>query len=405
VGRGTSESSEAPVPGGSGAQIHVAWNLLFLVPGETGGLETYARHLMPALARAGAPEFRFTAVIAREAEGWEPLRRIEGVDVVELPVCSRRREQWILGEQFLVPRALRANGIDLLHNLTATGPLWPGRPQVTTVHDLIYNVVPESSPGLRGAVMRRLAPAVARRSERVITDSEASARDLERIAHLDASRVRVVPIAADTVAVVPECGPEEIRQRFQIGTRRLALCPGGMKPHKNVVRLLEALALMPRDRRPVLLLPGYSTGHQETLVRRCAELGLEGDVRFLGWVDDALLEALYAAADILIFPSLYEGFGLPVLEAMMRGVPVVCSNAASLPEVGGDAVRYFDPLDVAAMAAEITLVLDDGDLRARMAGAALERAGGFSWERAARETLEVYRTALASAREGATGGR
>ena len=105
-----------------------------------------------------------------------------------------------------------------------------------------------------------------------------------------------------------------------------------------------------------------------------------------------------------MFPSLYEGFGLPVLEAMMRGVPVVCSNAASLPEVGGDAVRYFDPLDVPAMAAEITLVLDDGDLRARMAESALERAGGFSWERAARETLEVYRMALAAAREGVNSG-
>ena len=381
--------------------MRIAWNLLFLVPGETGGLETYARYLLPEVIRASAGVDSFVAIVPEEAKDWQPLLDLQAaVEIVVLPVRSRRREQWLFGEQVLLPRLLRSQRVDLLHNLTATGPLWPGRPQVTTVHDLIYNVVPDSSPGLRGGVMRRLAPAVARRSNLVITISESSARDLERVAQLDAALIRVIPLAADNATVAPACDPDELRLRLGLGTRRIALCPGGMKPHKNVVRLLAAMALMPVPERPVLLLPGYSTGHQETLVQRCAELGLEDDVKFLGWVDDALLEALYAAADVLVFPSLYEGFGLPVLEAMMRGVPVVCSNAASLPEVGGDAVRYFDPRDERAMAAEIGAVLADSTLRERMVEAGLAQAGGFSWERAAHETLEVYRAAFAASRGG-----
>jgi len=384
--------------------MRIGWNLLFLVPGETGGLETYVRDLLPEIIRASSGSDRFVAVVAEEAADWQPLRDLsETVEIVVLPVRSRRREQWIFGEQVLLPRTLRAHHIDLLHNLTATGPFWPGRPQVTTVHDLIYNVVPDMSPGLRGAVMRRLAPGVARRSELVITISGTSAQDLERVAQLDASRIRVIPIAAAAPAVEPECGPAEVRARLHAGTRQIALCPGGMKPHKNVVRLLAALALMLPEERPLLLLPGYSTGHQETLVQHCATLGLEDDVRFLGWVDDAQLEALYGAADVLVFPSLYEGFGLPVLEAMMRGVPVVCSNAASLPEVGGDTVRYFDPRDEQAMAAEISAVLADSALRERMVKAGLARASGFSWERAAHETLEVYRTAFAASGQGVRG--
>ena len=384
--------------------MKVAWNLLFLVPGETGGLETYARYLLPELVEASTGRESFIALVPEEAEEWPPLQELrDAVEVVVLPVRSRRREQWLFGEQVLIPRALRSQRVDLLHNLTATGPLWPSRPQVTTVHDLIYNVVPDMSPGLRGAVMRRLAPGVARRSELVITISGTSAQDLERVAQLDASRIRVIPIAAAAPAVEPECGPAEVRARLHAGTRQIALCPGGMKPHKNVVRLLAALALMLPEERPLLLLPGYSTGHQETLVQHCATLGLEDDVRFLGWVDDALLEALYEAADVLVFPSLYEGFGLPVLEAMMRGVPVVCSNAASLPEVGGDTVRYFDPRDEQAMAAEIRAVLADSALRERMVKAGLARASGFSWERAAHETLEVYRTAFAASGQGVRG--
>ena len=381
--------------------MKVAWNLLFLVPGETGGLETYARYLLPELVEASAGRESFIALVPEEAEDWPPLQDLQGaVEVVVLPVRSRRREQWLFGEQVLIPRALRSQRVDLLHNLTATGPLWPGRPQVTTVHDLIYNVVPASSPGLRGAVMRKLAPGVARKSELVITDSDASARDLERVARFDAARIRVIPIAAAAASVEPDCDPAELRTRLHAGTRQIALCPGGMKPHKNVVKLLAALALMLPNERPLLLLPGYSTGHQETLVQHCAELGLEDDVRFLGWVDDALLEALYGAADVLVFPSLYEGFGLPVLEAMMRGVPVVCSNAASLPEVGGEAVHYFDPRDEHAIAAEIRAVLGDAALRSRMIEEGLTRAASFSWQRAAHETLEVYRSALASARRG-----
>jgi glycosyltransferase involved in cell wall biosynthesis len=143
------------------------------------------------------------------------------------------------------------------------------------------------------------------------------------------------------------------------------------------------------------VLPGYPTPYEGELQDRALALGLERDVRFVDWVSDGELEGLWEAADAFVFPSLYEGFGLPVLEAMARGVPVACSNASSLPEVAGDAAILFEPHDEAAIAAAIERLLGDESEAARLRAAGLRRAGEFSWERTARATFEVYRRALA----------
>jgi glycosyltransferase involved in cell wall biosynthesis len=179
------------------------------------------------------------------------------------------------------------------------------------------------------------------------------------------------------------------------------LSASAKRPHKNLLRLLDAHALLGGGgggggrARPVLVLPGYATPHEDELRARAAALGTSDDVRFVGWVSDADMEGLYALADAFVFPSLYEGFGLPVLEAMARGVPVACSDRSSLPEVAGDAALLFSPEDVGAMAAALTRLLDDEALRARLSAAGVERAASFTWARTAELTVASYRRALA----------
>ena len=155
------------------------------------------------------------------------------------------------------------------------------------------------------------------------------------------------------------------------------------------------MAALPVDRRPVLVLPGYPTPHEIELRRRAEQLGVAGDVRFLGWIDPDELEGFYRAAACFVFPSLHEGFGLPVLEAMARGVPVACSNRSSLPEIAGDAAVTFDPERVEEIARALETLIVDPALAQRLREAGRQRAAQFSWARTARLTLASYERALA----------
>jgi glycosyltransferase involved in cell wall biosynthesis len=181
---------------------------------------------------------------------------------------------------------------------------------------------------------------------------------------------------------------------MNLGDRRLLLSLSAKRPHKNLAALIGALAAIPPERRPLLLLPGYPTPHEQELRRRAAEAGVAEDVRFLGWASSLEIEGLWAITEGFVFPSLYEGFGLPVLEAMARGVPVACSSASSLPEVAGDAALLFDPYDKADIAGALTRLLDDGELRAGLIAKGRERARMFTWERTAELTLASYARAL-----------
>lgn len=378
--------------------VKAAFNLLFLVPGQTGGLETYARYLIPAILDAAASEDEFIAFVSRDAQEWAPLRALAGrMKVITLPTHSRRREQWMFGEQVLLPRALRRSGAELMHNLTATGPVSCAVPTVTTTHDLAYHVVPDAATGVRGHVMRAIVPRVARQSRLVITGSEAARDDVVDIIGIPPERIVVIPHSAESAFAEPELTPRQSRERFALGDRLVALFPGAFRPYKNASRLLDAMRLISEDQRPVLLLTGSGAACEADLRAQVERQGLEADVRFVGWADDGLMESLYGVADVLVFPSLHEGFGLPVLEAMRRGIPVVSSGATSLPEVGGDAARYFDPYDEHAIASAIVAVIGDQVLRAEMAARGLARAEQYSWARSGTATYEVYRQALAAA--------
>jgi glycosyltransferase involved in cell wall biosynthesis len=367
--------------------MHVALNLAFITPGEMGGLEIYARRLTEALARRG--DLTLTLLLARGQEGdWAGLGR-----AIALPLDPRRRVEWVLADQVHAPRAAARAGADVLHSLASTGPLGGRVPRVVTVHDLNYRAHPEAHFGVRALGMRVLVPAAARRSRRVIVPSQATADDVVRHLRVPADKVDVVPEAVGQPPRAPGRDRDRVRTDLDAADRRLLLTVSAKRPHKNLMRLLGALGRIPSERRPLLVMPGYPTPHEQELRARAAELGLDGDVRFLGWVSDEELESLYRAVDAFVFPSLSEGFGLPVLEAMARGVPVATSGRTSLAEVAGDAALLFDPEDEASIADAIARLLSDTELAGRLARAGAERAAGFTWDRTAELTVASYRRA------------
>jgi glycosyltransferase involved in cell wall biosynthesis len=373
--------------------MRVGLNLVYLVPGETGGMETYARELIPRLAALDG--LALTAYVNREAAaaGSGPWGEVVPMRVV--PVHARSRVQWVRGEQQHLPGMADRDGCDVLHSLASTAPLRGRAVRVTTIHDLNYKLVPGTHFGVLGLGMGVLVPAAARRSRRVVVDAASTKRDLVEHLRLSAARIDVVPLAAGPPpAGTTATGEPELRRRLGLGDRPVALSVSARRPHKNLARLLEALAQIPRERRPVLVAPGYPTPYERELQARAAALGLTGDVVWPAWLGAADLEGLYALATLVVFPSLYEGFGLPVLEAMARGVPVACSDRSSLPEVAGDAALLFDPSDTGAIRAAVERLLGDPAERSRLARAGLRRAATFTWERTAELTAASYERAL-----------
>jgi glycosyltransferase involved in cell wall biosynthesis len=255
---------------------------------------------------------------------------------------------------------------------------------------------------VRNLAMRALVPAAVRRTDRVIAISQSTRTDLIELLGTPTERIDVIPQGLGTAQREHALPEPVLRERFALGERRVLLSVSAKRPHKNLLALIEAVAAIPAERRPLLVLPGYPTWHEQELRERASSLGLSGDVLFLGWLSGAEIEGLWAIAEAFVFPSLYEGFGLPVLEAMARGVPVACSSTSSLPEVAGDAALLFEPSDTRAIATAITRLLDEPALRDRLRGLGLERARQFTWQRTARLTLDSYARALGwpSAGEG-----
>jgi glycosyltransferase involved in cell wall biosynthesis len=373
--------------------MHVGLNLIFLVPEETGGMEVYARELIPALLEA-APQARFTAFINRETAAYGRGPWIDAIPSVTVPVNARQRVQWVLGEQVMLPRLAAANAIEVMHSLASTGPAWGARKRVVTVHDLIYARFPEAHAGLRALGMRALVPLAAYRSDRVIAISESTKADLTDLLHVPERKIDVIPQGLRSVGASPTGLAEQARARMGIGQRQVVLSLSAKRPHKNLTALIGALGQISPESRPLLILCGYGTWHEAQLREQAHDLDIDRDVRFLGWVSEQELEELWSVADAFIYPSFYEGFGLPVLEAMARGVPVACSAASSLPEVAGRAALLFAPESQAQIATAIERLLGDRALAEGLRAAGRARAATFTWERTASMTLASYERAL-----------
>jgi glycosyltransferase involved in cell wall biosynthesis len=372
--------------------MRVALNLVYLVPGETGGMETYARELIPRLAVL--PDLELLALVNREAAEAADGPWGEVVPMQIVPVRARNRLQWVRGEQQHVPRLADRAGADIVHSLASTAPLRGRARRVTTIHDLNYKLVPDTHFGVRGLGMRVLVPAAARRSHRIVVDAASTRDDL--VAHLGtpAEKVDVVPLGVSAQPAAAPAAEGPLRAKFGLGERHVALSVSAKRPHKNIARLLEAMARLAPERRPVLVVPGYPTPYEAELRAQAERLGVAWDVVWPQWLNAAELEGLYALATLVVFPSLYEGFGLPVLEAMARGVPVATSGRSSLAEVAGDAALVFDPEDVATIAAAIERLLMDASERERLRAAGLARVRFFTWDRTAELTALAYERAL-----------
>jgi glycosyltransferase involved in cell wall biosynthesis len=355
-------------------------------------METYARELIPALLEA-RPDLRLTFFVNDETFTDDATWGAYG-DIIRVPVHARRRTEWVRGEQLLLPQLAHRAGVDVLHSLGSTSPAHGRFKRVTTIHDVIYRLHPEAHGGVRSRAMSALIPLSARRSHRIIAPSRRTRDDLVELLSVPDRKIDVVSMGVAPRTIEPT-SESELRSRLRLGTRTVVLTASAKRPHKNLERLLAAWALLASE-RPILVLPGYPTDHESTLHDRAAALGLADDTRFVGWIARADLEGLYALAACFVFPSLYEGFGLPVLEAMARGIPVISSDRGALAEVAGDAACLVDPESPEAIAAAVESVLGNPSTAERLRAAGIDRSAKFPWSATARSTLETYERALAS---------
>jgi glycosyltransferase involved in cell wall biosynthesis len=316
------------------------------------------------------------------------------VEVVGHPLLGRRYTR-ALTELTLLGRLASRAGVDVLHSVAMTGPLRTSAVHVVTLGDLIWLRHPETTGRVTTTVWRLVVPPVARRARRLLTFSEASRRDAVELLGLPSTKIDVVPLGPGLAGV--EATPKaDVRRRFDLGDRPVVLTVSAKKPHKNLLRLIEALTRV-RERVPnvVLVLPGKPTAYEEELKRFAQARGLMGAVRFPTYLSAGDLEGLYGVADCFVLPSLREGFGLPILEAMQRGLPVACAEASALPEVAGDAALYFDPYEPSAIAEAITALLTRPDLAGRLVDAGRRRQKSFTWRLCAERTLTSYDRAWA----------
>lgn len=357
-----------------------------------GGIGTYVRHLVPTLAGCD-PELRIHLFHARFDRGPEPPEPwLRDFPLVELDRPVRvLYPAWALLGRPALPPPLR--DLDLVHatNHAAIPPKAPGQRLVVTVHDLAFLHYPRLFPRAWRSQYRLGLRAAVRRADAVLTPSRATAEDLVARTAVDPARVHVTPLAA----TLPESDLEvdRVLHRLRIPAPYI-LSVGTLEPRKNLLRLVRAYRRIAATELPhALVLAGPMGWHPEPLLRELALAG-PGEIVLTGPLPAADLDALYRGASAFAYPSLVEGFGLPVLEAMARSIPTVASNTSSLPEVAGDAALLVDPRSVAELAAALERVLTDTDLAERLAAAGRARAERFSWEETARRTLDVYRGVL-----------
>jgi glycosyltransferase involved in cell wall biosynthesis len=367
---------------------HVVLNALFLDPGVSGGPETYLRGLAPALAREFA-DLRLTVVTTRSGaaklrdDGWEDFGRVH-----ELP-CEdgeRLRRQW--AEQVALPALAHGTGADVLHSLASIAPVIPRTRAVVTLHDVTFLLRPTfgrlTTLGM-GALVKRAA----RRADALISSTAAAREEICAVLGVSPAAFTVVPLGHEPTRAATPAPPESaLRQRFDLGQARVVVCVAAKRPHKNQALLVEAVSALDAD--VTVLLVGHAEPYELRLRELARARGVQDRVRFAGYVSDAELDGLWRLAACAAFPTLGEGFGIPVVEALARGVPVACSDIPVLREVGGSLPHYFDPHDPADAARAIAGAMSDPDA-ARLGPA---HAARFTWAAAARGTYAAYERAM-----------
>ena len=370
--------------------MHIAFDGTTLRPGRT-GVGYYTEHLLRHAA-AQADGDTITVISNRAVETTEPLPA--HVSTLVVPSMLPR----LLWMQAHAPRILRRIKADVVHFTNGMMPLASPVPTVVTIHDMSLTMYPACHPRRRVLLNRPLVNLAARRADAVITVSEAAKQDIVRIYGLEPARVHVVhEAAAPSFGVIHD--PFElrrVRERYGLA-ERFILYVGTIEPRKNLPTLIEAFARrrIAGDLPHQLVCAGPYGWLSDDIDDQIDRLRVRDAVRFTGYVPFADLPAIYNLAELFVFPSVYEGFGLPVIEAMACGTPVVIGSVAALTEVAGDAAVRVDPLEVEALSAAIVALASSREQREELSSRGLARARSFSWERAAAETLNVYRAAAA----------
>ena len=370
----------------------VAISLASLVPGAIGGSERYARQLLLALA-ADPDEARITVLVSPPARavygaiGGGALR-VQHLRFGVAPGGLPRALGLCAGLALSRPLARPLGPLDVIHHALTVPLLRPPAPAVITLHDVAHHEVPQLFSRAERAFRRVAYDAAARSAAMVITPSAHSRDTIVARLGVAPERVAVIPYGVEQEEFSPEDpGDDQLRRaRFELRARYV-LYPANLWPHKNHERLIQAWARL-ADRELALVLTGRVDPRLGPLLDEARRLGVGDRVRHLGHVEAGSLPALYRGARAVVVPSLFEGFGFPVLEAMACGVPVAAADRASLPELCAGAAVLFDPEDVDAIAAAIERVVDDGQLRE----AGLRRAAELTWAAVARRHVEIYRS-------------
>jgi glycosyltransferase involved in cell wall biosynthesis len=356
-----------------------------------GGIGTYIRNLVPAMS-AGDPSLETTLFHARFDSPEPPERWVRDYPTIQLRGTMRSLyPRWdVLGRPPLPP-PLAASDVVHVTNHAGVAPAGDGRSLVVTVHDLAFDVLPAAFPPRWRLVYRLGLRAAVRRADAIVTPSRNTAEDLLSRTGVDPRKLHVVPLAASLPAGTLDA--EDVLSRLKIRGPYI-LFVGTLEPRKNLVRLVRAYRRVAAEGFPhALVLAGPLGWHHEALMRELALQG-PGEIVMTGEISADELDAVFRAADVFAYPSLYEGFGLPVLEALVRGIPTVASHTSAVPEVSGDAAIGVDPRSVRSIAQAIGSLVSDVGLADRLAARARAQAERFSWDETARLTLQVYERVL-----------
>lgn len=369
--------------------LRIGVNALYLVPGGVGGTEIYLRELLRALAE-----------IDRRNQYFVFTNRETGPDLVPSQpnfhgMAQRVRARWrparLVWEQTVLPLAAARLGLDALFNPGFTAPLWRPCAAVTVFHDMQHKRHPEHFRWFDLPFWRVLLFASAHTATLLLADSESTRADVLRYYRLPAAKVRVVQLGVDPVFFGLRRAPE-----------KLLLAVSTLHPHKGMDALLAAFAQFRRAQPGFrLVVAGMRGFHAEALERLREDLGLAGAVEFTGWIPRGQIYDLYARAWAFLYPSTFEGFGMPVLEAMAAGIPTGCSNIEPLSGMAGEAALQFEPRNVEAICSAMGRLVEDTALRARLAAEGPRRAAEFSWTAAARATLDAIADAACKESRGA----
>ncbi len=362
--------------------------------GALSGASRYIRSLVASLANVDAKNEYVLYVSHNDV----PLFSGLGPNFQPIPTVANRPLR-ILWEQTELPWDLKRRKVDVFHGPTFIAPLIKTCRQVVTIHDMTFFLLPQFHLFTKRRYFHLMIPECVSRANQVIAVSESTKRDLVKILGSQCARkIKVIYHGKDDRFHPDKAGAAAGHLRTKYGlSGRVILFVGLIEPRKNLVRLIRAYARL-KSLQPdsCLVLAGNQGWGHEAVFRAASESGLKDGVFFPGFIPDRELPSLYNLADVFVYPSLYEGFGLPVLEAMSCGTPVVTSSVSSMPEIAGEAALLVDPHDIDGIAQALERVLADRTLRERMAEEGIRRTQPFTWGRTARETLATYEEVAAS---------